>query len=83
MLESSSRLYDRFGVSLDLSGKIDLCPFTHDETDITIRFPDMFENVGIANSAGIAAGLLVAVSVIPTIIIHWKMGSIRKTEQER
>ncbi|KAF2002387.1 MFS general substrate transporter [Amniculicola lignicola CBS 123094] len=40
-------------------------------------FPDMFENVGIANSAGIAAAMLVGCSVIPTVFLHWKGDSLR------
>lgn len=32
----------------------------------------MFENVGIAPSAGIGAALIVAVSIVPTIFLHWR-----------
>lgn len=32
----------------------------------------MFEHVGIAPSAGIGAALIVAVSIIPTIFLHWR-----------
>ena len=39
---------------------------------IWCRFPQMFENVGIANSAGIATALLVVVSLIPTAVLQWK-----------
>ena len=39
---------------------------------ICCRFPQMFENVGIANSAGIATALLVVVSFIPTAVLQWK-----------
>ncbi|EAW08468.1 putative MFS transporter [Aspergillus clavatus NRRL 1] len=35
-------------------------------------FPAMFENVGIAASAGVCAALIVGASVFPTIIIHWQ-----------
>ncbi|KAF9886615.1 hypothetical protein FE257_011255 [Aspergillus nanangensis] len=34
-------------------------------------FPDMFENVGIAQSAGVCVALMVGVSVIPTLCLHW------------
>lgn len=40
----------------------------------------MFENVGIAPSAGIGSALVVAVSVIPTILLHWKGRVWRKEE---
>ena len=35
-------------------------------------FTPMFENVGVAPSAGIACGLMAAISVIPTILLQWK-----------
>lgn len=35
-------------------------------------FPQMFESVGIGNSAGIAVALMVAVSVVPTMVLQWK-----------
>ncbi|KAH7408653.1 major facilitator superfamily domain-containing protein [Phaeosphaeria sp. MPI-PUGE-AT-0046c] len=34
-------------------------------------FPDMFASVGIANSAGIAAALLVGVSLVPVAVVQW------------
>ncbi|KAG2411999.1 hypothetical protein HFD88_009555 [Aspergillus terreus] len=34
-------------------------------------FPDMFENVGIAESAGVCVALMVGVSVIPTLFLHF------------
>jgi hypothetical protein len=40
----------------------------------------MFENVGIAPSAGIGSALVVVVSVIPTIFLHWKGQIWRKEE---
>ncbi|KAI0017910.1 major facilitator superfamily domain-containing protein [Xylariomycetidae sp. FL0641] len=40
-------------------------------------FPDMFESVGVANSAGIAAALVVGVSFVPTILLQWKGLSLR------
>jgi len=36
------------------------------------RFPPMFENEGLYVSAGIAAALMVAFSIIPTIFLQWK-----------
>ena len=44
------------------------------------RFSAMFENVGIAPSAGIGSALVVVVSVIPTISLHWKGRVWRKEE---
>ncbi|KAJ6027626.1 uncharacterized protein N7446_003778 [Penicillium canescens] len=35
-------------------------------------FSPMFETVGIAPSAGIGAAMIVVVSVIPTIFLHWR-----------
>jgi hypothetical protein len=32
----------------------------------------MFTNVGLYGSAGIAAGLMVGVSILPTILLQWK-----------
>lgn len=32
----------------------------------------MFDNVGSAASSGITTSLLVCVSVIPTILLHWQ-----------
>lgn len=40
----------------------------------------MFENVGIAPSAGIGSGMIVAVSVIPTIFLHWRGKNWRSVE---
>jgi hypothetical protein len=40
----------------------------------------MFENVGIAPSAGIGSALVVVVSVIPTIFLQWKGRGWRKEE---
>lgn len=35
-------------------------------------FPSMFDNVGVANSAGICVGLLVLVGITPTLVVQWK-----------
>lgn len=32
----------------------------------------MFTNVGIAPSSGIGAALIVVVSIIPTVFLHWR-----------
>jgi len=32
----------------------------------------MFKSVGIAASSGIGVALIVGVSVVPTIFLHWK-----------
>jgi hypothetical protein len=37
----------------------------------------MFENVGIAKSAGIGAALLMGISFLPTIALQWKGHSVR------
>lgn len=41
----------------------------------------MFENVGVAPSSGVGSALVVAVSVIPTIFLHWK-GRIWRLREE-
>lgn len=41
----------------------------------------MFDNVGVANSAGIAAALLVAVSLVPTMILQWRGAIWRQTKK--
>lgn len=46
------------------------------------RFPSMFASVGVAASSGIGAGLMVGVSVIPTLLVHWKGRSWRKVHQD-
>ncbi|KAG7416852.1 Efflux pump radE [Fusarium oxysporum f. sp. rapae] len=46
-------------------------------------FPPMFTSVGLAASSGIAAGLIIAVSVIPTIFIHWNSRSHPAGEKGR
>lgn len=38
----------------------------------TSRFPSMFANVGLPGSAGIGVALIVAVSIVPTVILHFK-----------
>ncbi|KAJ5171258.1 Major facilitator superfamily domain general substrate transporter [Penicillium coprophilum] len=43
-------------------------------------FTPMFENAGIAPSAGIVSALIVLVSVIPTIFLHWR-GKIWRSEE--
>ncbi|KAJ6028213.1 hypothetical protein N7540_003789 [Penicillium herquei] len=43
-------------------------------------FPYMFDNVGVAPSAGIAAAMIVVVSVIPTIFLHARGKSMRHEE---
>ncbi|KAJ5520858.1 hypothetical protein N7463_001311 [Penicillium fimorum] len=35
-------------------------------------FPPMFANVGVANSAAVVTGLIVAISIIPTAVLHWQ-----------
>lgn len=42
----------------------------------------MFETVGIAPSAGVASALIVVVSVIPTIFLHWRGKIWRRDEEE-
>jgi hypothetical protein len=45
------------------------------------RFPDMFDNVGVAKSAGVAAALLVGVSLLPTMVLQWRGQAWRRTEK--
>lgn len=40
----------------------------------------MFETVGVAPSAGIGSALVVVVSVIPTIFLHWR-GKVWRIEE--
>jgi hypothetical protein len=46
-------------------------------------FPDMFTNVGIANSAGVATALIMGVSFVPTLLVQWKGMSLRGNMTER
>ncbi|KAJ5584679.1 uncharacterized protein N7459_004479 [Penicillium hispanicum] len=45
-------------------------------------FSPMFENVGIAPSAGIGCGMIIAVSVAPTILLHWRASAWRRRDGE-
>lgn len=38
----------------------------------------MFKVVGLKESAGVVVGMLVAVSVLPTIYLQWKGARLRK-----
>ena len=42
----------------------------------------MFANVGVANSSGIVVAMIVVVSVIPTIFLHWRGGHWRLSKQD-
>jgi hypothetical protein len=44
-----------------------------------LRFPAMFENVGVAASAGVAVALIVGVGILPTMVVHWRGPSFRKS----
>jgi hypothetical protein len=39
----------------------------------------MFNNVGVAKSAGVAAALLVGVSLLPTMLLQWRGQAWRRT----
>lgn len=39
-------------------------------------FAPMFEDVGVAPSAGVATALIVGISVIPTILLQWKASAL-------
>jgi len=41
-------------------------------------FPNMFENVGVANSAGITTALIVVASLIPVALVQWKGDRLRR-----
>ncbi|KAJ5194256.1 hypothetical protein N7472_006722 [Penicillium cf. griseofulvum] len=43
-------------------------------------FTPMFENAGVAPSAGIGSALIVLVSVIPTVFLHWR-GKVWRSEE--
>ncbi|KFY93913.1 hypothetical protein V498_04175 [Pseudogymnoascus sp. VKM F-4517 (FW-2822)] len=45
-------------------------------------FPAMFENVGVAASAGVVVALMVGVSIFPTMLVHWRGPSFRKNGNE-
>ncbi|KAJ5167707.1 uncharacterized protein N7482_003301 [Penicillium canariense] len=45
-------------------------------------FSPMFENVGIAPSSGIGCAMLFAVSVVPTILLHWRGGIWRRNKDQ-
>ncbi|KAJ5063654.1 major facilitator superfamily domain-containing protein [Bipolaris maydis] len=45
-------------------------------------FPDMFAKVGVADSAGVAAALLVGASLVPVVVTHWKGFSSRGSMAE-
>lgn len=47
-----------------------------------IRFPAMFEEVGVAESAGVCVALMVGVSVLPTMVLQWKGHSFRPAAME-
>ncbi|KAN0102257.1 MFS general substrate transporter [Hyaloscypha variabilis] len=40
-------------------------------------FPDMFTSVGVAASAGVAAALIIGVSIFPTMFIQWRGQKLR------
>lgn len=41
----------------------------------------MFDNVGVAKSAGVATALLVGVSLLPTMVLQWRGQVWRQTEK--
>ncbi|CAK7200462.1 hypothetical protein SEUCBS139899_003157 [Sporothrix eucalyptigena] len=41
-------------------------------------FPQLIDEVGLKDSAAVAAGMMIAVSVIPTILLQWKGNSWRR-----
>lgn len=41
----------------------------------------MFDNVGVAKSAGVATALLVGVSLLPTMLLQWRGQTWRRTEK--
>jgi hypothetical protein len=72
----SSRLCVRSGVSLDRSGKHSIG--SDDNFKLTLdRFPQMIENVGLAESSGVTTALIVGVSIIPTAFLQWRGSSWR------
>jgi hypothetical protein len=72
-----SRLSVRSGVSSVRFGMLFAlkCCDSHQLTEL--RFPGMFENVGVAASAGVCVALMVGVSVFPTIVLQIKGRSFR------
>ncbi|KIM94313.1 hypothetical protein OIDMADRAFT_45739 [Oidiodendron maius Zn] len=45
-------------------------------------FPSMFTSVGLSNSAGIVAALIVGISVIPTLLLRWRGQTWRMAHSE-
>ncbi|RDL29811.1 Uncharacterized protein BP5553_10676 [Venustampulla echinocandica] len=45
-------------------------------------FPAMFENVGVAASAGVVTALIVGVSILPTMLVQWRGPPFRKRNNE-
>lgn len=54
----------------------------HQANIMSVRFPAMFENVGVAASAGVVVALMVGVSIFPTMLVHWRGPSFRKNDNE-
>jgi hypothetical protein len=53
-------------------------PIVHVWTELTQRrFPAMFEEVGIAASAGVMVALITGASFIPTALLHWQGWRLR------
>jgi hypothetical protein len=38
----------------------------------------MFNSLGVANSAGVVAALIAGVSVLPTMLLHWRAQTWRR-----
>lgn len=79
-----SRSFVRFGGSLGLSGEhLPYTVFSHSGAIANeYRFPSMFESVGIAASSGVGVALIVGVSAVPTIFLHWKGRVWRKEKTD-
>jgi len=45
--------------------------------------PDMFTNVGVANSAGVVSALIIGVSIVPTIYLQFRGEKMRHNKEAR
>lgn len=51
--------------------------------NLRCRIPDMFTNVGVANSAGVVSALIIGVSIFPTIFLQFRGEKMRHNKEAR
>lgn len=47
------------------------------------RFPQLIEAIGLSGTAGVAAGMIVGVSVVLTVLLQWQSGAWRPGSQDK